>query len=1373
MRKKISKIKKEPNLEQKIKVFLRVGCIVPLLLVKNAIPSYATEINETVGNQSNYMESWRFPGANNIYKSHYSTVEDVISNANYVKTKVFSYGSANVLYPTETGKTLNSLYGLRGVLSGTENALMAKVYNTQNNKYEFKVLTTANNYAALYHCNNYVNSNIFKNQTLVRELNTFIHDDDAQGINNFMSKYLPKYYLVTLTQEELDKAEELAGNWDSGVFSTDNSFNTYISSNPDKCKELDAVHSLYDWGDTISAEGSNTYDSISLGRNETWAPMDRTIQIQGVQKKPFEDQEEYSLNTYWFTKNGATFPGTTHDDDFSQYGDYSENTTLYYDESDEVVPVDDSTYTVVTVGNLTTENNSIINMSWANTNPLSGNTGFNTMEFNDMPQRTDIMTDSWGDEYEVFTTVPRILMVDNARLSEGTTFRLGGYSGLREDWDLDGNYLESRYLNGKFDSVYIQNAIQVDSSSKTNLNIQLGYVPGIEKGNSYGGVDLVNDTGYDGPIPYDNGSWNMNGYQPLLGILNGANHFNVTGQESKADGVFNVYTIKPEIDKIEDFFANEDGSRSGTLWYLTGYTFQNTGEVAESGKTASDNALVNQNLWRGFSDHAFRRPADFHTRYAWSREKKQEARENAWAETWHGRFNSKGDYGRSVGQSYTGMMVGYDKMLNKEYGGGNIYTGVYAARLDGSSHTPSQGRGDQEGSGFGVYGSWVGQKGHYIDAEVSAVKLKNDYHFYGNNGKGLQQSIYISTGTNDGGADTTGNGTYGNVKGENNAWAYGLGLRYGKRSDRGSVWFDPHVSVYAGHIDNDSYTLSNDLIVNTKDWNSLIGKAGVTVGKQLARNKGRIYAGVDIAHEFGGKQEIEQAIAAHAQDGTTGTGRIKARQLAGEQGGHDTWAELKAGGDIALSKATRLHVDYERTLGRKAGNDWNISGRLEVSWDGIGGKGKKGKTEEAKPLAGPIAANDVANALQPDAQAASAASGTAVQDASATAKPETLRNEESRTASVTDQALPKNTAADTPLVTKTAASEPAATANTSENPVIWQGEGDLTGFMLSQITVEAPRPDWEQKLSPGQVTVIDPKEFEGEQKDIPALLERVPGLFVDRQNGQGHYTTARIRGSSAAQVDVYIDGVRANLSGDAAVNLSAIPADNVARIEVYRGYVPARFAGAPLGGVINIVTKKPDSGHGRITQGMRSYGGATTTMEYSTPLGKGSLLATATRDIWDGDFPVKAVDNDYSTKAWRRSNGFRDTDAMLKWQDDHWTVKAQYKHNHEELAPSLSFYNATDPYWRHGYLDSHLDLDYKEFYVGREDNWKDLNLNWHVAYIDSNKKYRNTGMMKNVEDAKAWPPSEDLNGSGPYGEEDDFAGQPVGRLPFQKMGFQP
>ena len=111
-------------------------------------------------------------------------------------------------------------------------------------------------------------------------------------------------------------------------------------------------------------------------------------------------------------------------------------------------------------------------------------------------------------------------------------------------------------------------------------------------------------------------------------------------------------------------------------------------------------------------------------------------------------------------------------------------------------------------------------------------------------------------------------------------------------------------------------------------------------------------------------------------------------------------------------------------------------------------------------------------------------------------------------------------------------------------------------YETEPITVEAKRPDWEATLSPGTVTVIRPEEFQGEQKTLPDFLKMVPGVHVREVNGKGQYTTVTVRGSTAAQVGVFVDGVLTNLGGDAAVDISTIPVSNVERIEVYRATFP-------------------------------------------------------------------------------------------------------------------------------------------------------------------------------------------------------------------------
>lgn len=196
---------------------------------------------------------------------------------------------------------------------------------------------------------------------------------------------------------------------------------------------------------------------------------------------------------------------------------------------------------------------------------------------------------------------------------------------------------------------------------------------------------------------------------------------------------------------------------------------------------------------------------------------------------------------------------------------------------------------------------------------------------------------------------------------------------------------------------------------------------------------------------------------------------------------------------------------------------------------------------------------------------------------------------------------------------------PADTAQTASN----DADDSLMDFSLDTMTVEAKRPDWESKLSPGTVNIVRPDEFKGEQKSLPDLLLTVPGVHVREVNGKGQYTTVTMRGSTAAQVGIFIDGVLANLGGDTAVDLSTIPVKNVERIEVYRGYIPSRFGGTFMGGVINIVTKKPETTDVSLEIGKSSYGGKRGSMEITAPLGDGSLMVGTNYESSDGDFKYK------------------------------------------------------------------------------------------------------------------------------------------------------
>jgi len=156
------------------------------------------------------------------------------------------------------------------------------------------------------------------------------------------------------------------------------------------------------------------------------------------------------------------------------------------------------------------------------------------------------------------------------------------------------------------------------------------------------------------------------------------------------------------------------------------------------------------------------------------------------------------------------------------------------------------------------------------------------------------------------------------------------------------------------------------------------------------------------------------------------------------------------------------------------------------------------------------------------------------------------------------------------------------------------------------------------------VTVIDAAEFRDSATSVPELLQKSVGVSIRRFGGPGSLATASIRGSSAEQVTVLLDGVPLNRARSGAVNLSNIPLRIVERIEVYRSFAPLRFQPGAIGGVVNIVTRTPGEGptaDARATYG--SFGTYEVNGAHSGRNGAWSHLLSATAGGSDGDFEFK------------------------------------------------------------------------------------------------------------------------------------------------------
>ena len=334
---------------------------------------------------------------------------------------------------------------------------------------------------------------------------------------------------------------------------------------------------------------------------------------------------------------------------------------------------------------------------------------------------------------------------------------------------------------------------------------------------------------------------------------------------------------------------------------------------------------------------------------------------------------------------------------------------------------------------------------------------------------------------------------------------------------------------------------------------------------------------------------------------------------------------------------------------------------------------------------------------------------------------------------------------------------------------------DAPEFELAGITVEAKRPDWESKLSPGTVTVIRPEEYKGEQKDLPDLLKMVPGVHVREVNGKGQYTVVTVRGSTAAQVGVFVDGVMTNLGGDAAVDISTIPVKNVERIEVYRGYIPARFGGTFIGGVINVVTKKPTKANISAELGKASFGGKSASLEVVSPLASGSLLVGLNYEAAKGDFPyhnysyddpknqkevqrvldeypnvIESIENSLTLDNWNKSK----IEDLYKRGDISENVRNQYIDNSGQVNSEgwLDFVRnggliqAEIEYAKEKARDlSGISQEWNDNlknYVSQNDDFLKSASNWYISEYEKDPSFKNVfitqykGYLKKVEQLK-------------------------------------
>ena len=264
-----------------------------------------------------------------------------------------------------------------------------------------------------------------------------------------------------------------------------------------------------------------------------------------------------------------------------------------------------------------------------------------------------------------------------------------------------------------------------------------------------------------------------------------------------------------------------------------------------------------------------------------------------WARIYRGKSSSDKD-NTNYRLNYTTVQVGYDKKVSDDW-----RVGIAGSYMHGSS-SYENGSGKNKEGNVGIYGTWSGKKGDYVDLIAKVGRLSNEY---------------------------TAANSDGYIKGDYKTWGMSLSAEYGKRiAMSGGAYIEPQAELIYTHLNGANYTgMSNymfhnasypNLDIRQSAFNSFIGRLGIGFGKETER--ATYFAKLSLYHEFAGSLSTDYSVPTQS----------KSSHLDFK----DTWVGIELGGTVKLSDNTNLYGTFEKTFGGDIKTDWRIDAGLRWSF---------------------------------------------------------------------------------------------------------------------------------------------------------------------------------------------------------------------------------------------------------------------------------------------------------------------------------------------------------------------------------------------------------------------------------------------------------
>lgn len=193
---------------------------------------------------------------------------------------------------------------------------------------------------------------------------------------------------------------------------------------------------------------------------------------------------------------------------------------------------------------------------------------------------------------------------------------------------------------------------------------------------------------------------------------------------------------------------------------------------------------------------------------------------------------------------------------------------------------------------------------------------------------------------------------------------------------------------------------------------------------------------------------------------------------------------------------------------------------------------------------------------------------------------------------------------------------------------------------LDPVVVSATKTPVSLRQVTSAVEVLTEQDFTRRKvKTLLEVLRLSPGVAVIQNGGPGTAANLRIRGGTANQTLVLIDGAIVNSATLGEFDFSNVTTDNIEKIEIVRGAQSTLWGADAMGGVVNITTKR---GRGPLKAGgFFEYGSFNTLREGGhVSGGKGPVDFSLALSRWDTT-GISAIND-------RR--GASERDAYRNWQ---------------------------------------------------------------------------------------------------------------------------